>query len=173
MRPSKASGFSNWRRCRLVLAFSVMALKAAAETPKAPQIASTGLPAQEVVGLPDLVVVNPEEKTQQGWPFTQVSFTVRNVGGADSTKSTILRSHCITETGTTPRCGDATTAWDPLHTAMQHTSDVSVPPLHRRESVVTSAGYYNNEVGVYRMRFIVVVDPGNLVAESNELNNTA
>src|SRR6267154_142265 len=104
MRPSKASGFSNWRRCRLVLALSVMALQAAAE--------------------------NPKEKTQQGWPFTQVSFTVRNVGGADSTKSTILRSHCITETGTTPRCGDATTAWDPLHTAMQHTSDVSVPPLH-------------------------------------------
>jgi hypothetical protein len=162
---------SIWRSV-IVLTSAFIAVEGVAENPKPPAPAANHAPAASAaLALPDLAIVSSEDFDQL--PITYVGITVRNVGGSDSTKATILRTRCVTEAGKA-RCGSGTSFLTMGNVAMDYSRDAAVPPLHKGESFTTTASYYFGEDDSdFRLRFTAVVDPDNLLAESNKSNNTS
>src|SRR5262249_49183811 len=90
--------------------------------------------------LPDLVLEGPQYGTDP-WLMT-VSYVVRNAGLKDSTKATILRSLCVTDPGSGPRCAYGT-GWNVGVSDMMPTFETPVPPLHKGEAVTLTAFVIN------------------------------
>lgn len=124
-------------------------------------------PAQQIVGLPDLVVEGPTMAPAQAG-YDSVSWTVRNVGPGDS-PSAHLRVVCVKVYAEADQ------------TSCRDSFEWPIPPLQKGRSyaVTDPSGlriYKYKAPGVpgatlYRMRFTATVDHNNQVREMNETNN--